>query len=106
LTTYDMDPTAELLEALRGTRLRLPVLLAVMCGLRRGEIVALRWRHIDLGAGKMAVVESAEQTADGVRYKPPKSGKGRAVALPDMVVAELRQHRLAQAEELLRLGIR
>jgi integrase len=106
LIAYDMDQTAELLEALRGTRLRLPVLLAVMCGLRRGEIVALRWRHIDFGSGKIAVVESAEQTAGGVRYKPPKSGKGRAVVLSDMVVAELREHRLAQAEELLRLGIR
>jgi integrase len=106
LIAYDMDQTAELLEALRGTRLRLPVLLAVMCGLRRGEIVALRWRHIDFGAGKIAVVESAEQTAGGVRYKPPKSGKGRAVVLSDTVVAELREHRLAQAEELLRLGIR
>jgi integrase len=106
LTTYDMDQTAELVETLRGTRLRLPVLLAVMCGLRRGEIVALRWRHIDFAAGRMAVVESAEQTAAGVRYKPPKSGKGRSVALSDTVVAELRQHRLAQAEELLRFGIR
>jgi integrase len=106
LIAYDMDQTAELLEALRGTRLRLPVLLAVMCGLRRGEIVALRWRHIDFGAGKIAVVESAEQTAGGVRYKPPKSGKGRAVVLSNMVVAELHEHRLAQAEELLRLGIR
>jgi integrase len=106
LTTYDIDQTAELLERLRGTRLRLPVLIAVMCGLRRGEIVALRWKHIDLTAGKMAVVESAEQTTTGVRYKPPKSGKGRSVALSEMVVQELRQHRLAQAEELLRLGIR
>jgi site-specific recombinase XerC len=34
LTTYDMDQTAELLESLRGTRLRLPVLIAVMCGCR------------------------------------------------------------------------
>jgi integrase len=106
LATYDMDRTAELLEALRGTRLRLPVLIAVMCGLRRGEIVALRWKHIDLVAGKMAVMESAEQTSAGVRYKPPKSGKGRSVALSEWVVAELRQHRLAQAEELFRLGIR
>jgi integrase len=104
LTTYDMDQTAELLEALRGTRLWLPVLIAVMCGLRRGEIVALRWKHIDLYAGKMTVVESAEQTTTGVRYKPPKSGKGRSVALSEMVVEELRQHRLDQAEELLRLG--
>ena len=84
LHTYDMTQTVELLEALRGTRLRLPVLIAVMCGLRRGEIVALRWRHIDLAAGKMAIVESTEQTTAGVRYKPPKSGKGRSVALSAM----------------------
>ena len=64
----------------------------------------MRWKHIDLDAGKMTVVESAEQTTTGVRYKPPKSGKGRSVALSEMVVEELRQHRLDQAEELLRLG--
>ena len=43
--------------------------------------MALRWRNIDLDAGKIAVVESAEQTTAGVRYKPPKSGRGRTVAL-------------------------
>jgi integrase len=106
LTTYDMTQTVALLEALRGTRLRMPVLLGIMCGLRRGEIVALRWSHIDLAAGKIAVVESAEQTAVGVRYKPPKSGRGRTVALSALVTIELRQHRLVQAEELLRLGVR
>ena len=106
LTTYDMTQTVSLLEELRESRLRLPVLLGVMCGLRRGEIVALRWRHIDLAAGKMMVVESAEQTAAGIRYKPPKSGRGRTVALSAMVTAELRMHRLAQAEELLGLGVR
>jgi integrase len=106
MTTYDMRQTAELLEALRGTRLRLPVLLGVMCGLRRGEIIALRWRNIDLATGQMSVVESAEQTAAGVRYKTPKSGRGRTLALSATVVSELRQHRLSQAQELLRLGVR
>src|ERR1700691_5384913 len=71
LTTYDINQTVKLLEELRGSRLRLPILLGVMCGLRRGEIVALRWSHIDLAAGKMTVLESAEQTAAGIRYKPP-----------------------------------
>ena len=51
-------------------------------------------------------MESAEQTAAGVRYKPPKSGKGRTVALSATVIAQLRAHRLQQAEELLRLGVR
>jgi len=104
--TFDMAQTAALIEELRGTRMLIPVMLAVLCGLRRGEIVALRWRHVDLEAGVLSIVESAEQTREGVRYKPPKSGRGRTVALSATVREELRQHRLRQAEELLRLGIR
>jgi integrase len=106
MTTFDMAQTVELLESLRGSRLLTPVTLGVLCGLRRGEIAALRWRNIDLACGNLAIVESAEQTAAGVRYKPPKSGKGRTVALSATVVEQLRAHRLQQAEELLRLGVR
>jgi integrase len=65
-----------------------------------------RWRNVNLFADKVAVVESAEQTATGVRYKPPKSGRGRTVALSATVVEELRVRRLQQSEELLRLGTR
>lgn len=106
LQTYDMPQTAELIERIRGSRLMIPVLLGVMCGLRRGEIVALRWRNVDLQARKLLIVESAEQTKAGVRYKPPKSGKGRGVALSASVAEELRLHKLKQAEELLKLGVR
>lgn len=35
-----------------------------------------------------------------MRYKSPKNGKGRTVALPAIVVSELRTHRLRQAQEL------
>lgn len=106
LTTYDMPQTAELIEVVKGTRLHVPIMLAVMCGLRRGEIIALRWRNVEFQTGSLAIVESAEQTKDGVRYKPPKSGKGRRVALSASVADELRSHKIRQAEELLRLGIR
>ena len=101
-----MAQTAELLETVRGTRLMVPVTLGVLAGLRRGEICALRWRNIDFAGAQLAVVESAEQTGEGVRYKEPKSGRTRTVALSTFVIEELRQHRLRQAEELLRLGIR
>lgn len=104
MLAYDVKQTAELLEALRSTRLFISVVMAVMCGLRRGEIIALRWRHIDLQNGVVSVRESAEQTADGVRYKEPKSGKARTVALSSTVLVELRRHRAKQAEELLKLG--
>jgi integrase len=106
MSTFDMGQTVELLATVRQSRLLIPVLLGVLCGLRRGEICALRWRNVDLVAGKASIVESAEQTAEGVRYKAPKSGRGRMVALSATVVDELRTHRLRQAEELLRIGVR
>mgnify|MGYP001078271482 CR=1 FL=1 len=108
ILAYDAVQTAELLGAVRSTRMFIPVLLAVMCGLRRGEVAALRWRSVELGDNRrqLAVIQSAEQTKDGIRYKEPKSGKARTVALSSTVVAELKAHRAQQAEELLRLGIR
>ena len=105
LETYDVAQAVELLDTLRETRMFIPTMLAVLCGLRRGEIAALRWRNVDLEARQLAVVESAEQTASGVRYKEPKGGRVRTVALSATVVKELRAHRAKQAEELLRIGI-
>jgi integrase len=66
MTTYDLAQTAELIDATRGTRMTVTVMLAVLCGLRRGEIAALRWRNINLGAAQLAVTESVEQTRAGV----------------------------------------
>ena len=106
MRTFDNDQTAMLLEALRSTRMFVPTLLAVSCGLRRGEIVALRWRALDLEARRLAVVASTEQTRAGVREKEPKGRKGRVVNLPSFVVEQLRRHRLQQAEEMLKIGVR
>jgi integrase len=105
MTTYDLAQTADLIDATRGTRMTITVILAVLCGLRRGEIAALRWRNVNLSAAQLAVTESAEQTTAGIRYKRPKNGKGRTVALSARVVNELRSHRVQQAQELLKLGV-
>ena len=106
MQTYDINQTAELIEMMRETRMLMPVLFAVLNGLRRGELAALRWRNVDLVAGQMAIVESAEETATGVRYKEPKSGRARTVALSLIMIEELRAHRVRQAQELLKLGAR
>jgi integrase len=106
MQTYDMAQTATLIQAMRPTRMFIPTVLAVLCGLRRGEIAAVRWRNVDLGAGSVAILESAEQTKAGIRYKEPKSGKARNVRLSETVVEELKAWRVRQAEELLRIGMR
>jgi integrase len=104
--TYDLTQTADLIDFVKNTILYIPTLLAVLCGLRRGEICALRWRNIDWNANQLSVVESLEQTRSGLRFKSPKSGKGRTVALTETMVGELRSCRARRAEELLKLGTR
>jgi integrase len=71
-----------------------------------GEIAALRWRSVDLDSAQLSVVASTEQTKAGCREKETKSGRCRTIALPGLLVEELRRHRVRQAEELLQLGIR
>jgi integrase len=107
MRALDTTETAALLEAARDYRLFIPVLLAVTCGLRRGEICALRWRNVELSDGaQLAVIGSIEQTKLGIREKEPKSGRARTVSLAALAVEELRHHKMRQAEELLRIGLR
>ena len=95
-----------LLDALGEDPVRWPVLIALATGARRGETLALRWRHIDLDRGTMRIAESLEQTARGLRFKPPKNNRSRVVVLPAFAIEELRRRKKEQAEELLRCGVR
>jgi integrase len=106
MQALDADGTAECIEAARASGMFIAILLAAMCGLRRGEIAALRWRSIDLERAQLSVTASLEQTEEGIREKETKSGQNRTVALPSTMVDELRRHRLEQTEQLLRLGVR
>jgi integrase len=104
MRTYDMDQTVALMEQLRPTRMFIPALLGILCGLRRGEICALRWDHVQ--PKSLTIVQAAEQTKAGVRYKQPKSGTGRNVHLAAPVIEALEEWRTGQAEEMLQLGLR
>jgi integrase len=75
VSTYDLSQTAQILEAVRGKPIFMPALLAVMCGLRRGEICALRWRSVDLDGAQLAVVESVEQTKSGCGSNRPRAAR-------------------------------
>src|SRR6516165_2012952 len=91
--TLTVEQSQRLLAAIKHTTTYWPVMLALATGLRRGELLALRWRNVDLDRGTLRVVESLEQTKAGLRFKSNKSEKGRGVALPSFAIAELRKHK-------------
>ena len=53
---------AELLDKLKCRAIYSKIIVALFCGLRRGELLALRWRAIDLDAEILQVREALEQT--------------------------------------------
>jgi len=94
-----------LLRALNESRLRLPVLTALATGLRRGELLALRWGNVDLDRAALQVRETLEETKEGVRFKEPKTKSGRRLLqFSPLLAEELRRHRAQQSERRLKLG--
>jgi integrase len=97
MKVLDLAATLTLIEHTRTTDIFMPTLLCALCGLRRGEATALHWRAVNLDMAQLSVEVTHEQTAQGLREKPPKNGNPRTIALSAVVVEELRRHRLRQA---------
>jgi integrase len=68
--------------------------LALNCGLRLGELIALKWDDIDLTAGKLWIQRSDWQGQVGL----PKSGKARIVPLNENAAKALKQCRHLRGE--------
>lgn len=83
LDAYPEDPLGQVMRTL--------TLTAAWTGLRRGELLGLRWGTVDFEAEKLHVDESYVLG----RFDTPKSGQGRSVPLPPRVAHELRTLRLA-----------
>jgi integrase len=106
MVTLTAEQSQQLLESIKDTRTYWPVMLALATGMRRGEVLALRWKNIDLDRAVLSVVQSLEQTKTELRFKDTKTSRNRAITLPAFAVEELRRLKRQQAEELLALGIR
>lgn len=107
LKPIDEAQAAWLLTVAEGTRLHIPIMLAICCGLRRGEILAARWSDMDTARGTLRIGRSLEESSDGIAFKEPKSVKGRReVAMPHVAMEALAIHRQAQQKnrELLADG--
>jgi integrase len=103
------EECAAFLKASRGERLEALYVLAIHCGLREGELLALRWEDVDLEAAKPALLvrrtlTRGENGRGWVIGRSTKSGKGRRVRLTRRAVTALKDHRKRQLEERMHLA--
>jgi integrase len=83
-----------------------PVWLVVLAtGLRRGELLGLRWQDVDLSRETLHVQQSLVEIGSDLVFQEPKTPSGRrTVALSPTCVAALRAHRMRQREQRRLLG--
>jgi integrase len=87
-----------LLEAATKTVYELPCALALSTGMRRGEILALRWSDLSLDFSSLQIVRTLQPTQDGLILEEPKTARSRrSVLLPDFVRPYLERQRDKQA---------
>jgi integrase len=100
------DHLAGLLKRLRGEPIYPIASLALASGMRRGELLALRWQDVDFDRALLRVEQSLETTKAGLRFKAPKTRHGRrTITLPATIVADLRTRWREQQEQRLALGL-
>lgn len=103
------EQCAAFLDAARGERLEALYILAIHCGLREGELLALRWEDVDFDANKPALLvrhtlTRGEEGRGWVIGATTKSGKGRRVRLTPRATTALKDHRKRQLEERMKLA--
>src|SRR5438270_7056356 len=96
-----------LLEHVKKHRLEAILTVALTTGMRRGEILALRWRDVNFEEGSIQVRRTVDYIPHyGYVENEPKTARGRRkIMLPSFVIDTLKLHRLQQIEERTKVGV-
>lgn len=104
-SVWTAEQAAAFLHQRREDRLAAAWLLALSCGLRRGELAGLRWQDVDLERCTLTVAQ--QRTTDSgshVVLKEPKGTSRRTLDLGRAATAALQAHLHVQRRERIALG--
>lgn len=104
-STWTPAELATFLDSVQDHRLFASFVLSATTGMRRGEVLGLRWRDVDLDAGRLSVVHTIT-TVGGVPVEgDTKTNKSRRrIALDQVTVEVVKDHRKRQVQERLLAG--
>jgi integrase len=107
MNTWNEDDITRFLEAAKNTSYYALFYTALFTGMRRSELLALRWQDVDFTLSQIYVSRSLHQLKDGsFIFRSPKTAKGRrTVALPPSAILILNDHCDKQKLERAMLGI-
>lgn len=99
MRALDAEASAALLKACDKSIIGAAITTLLGTGLRRGELLALRWGDVDLEAGMLTIHRAIERVDGGTRFKDPKTKRSRrTISLPRFVTERLGRHSAEQKE--------
>jgi integrase len=105
LQTWTAQQLRRFLDTVQAERLHAAWRVAALTGMRRGEVLGLRWADIDLDQGWLSVRQALIVVDRQVQVSAPKTARGRRlIALDPGTITALRIHHAQQAAERLALG--
>ncbi|WML26248.1 site-specific integrase [Neobacillus sp. OS1-33] len=105
MQTWDNERVKTFLDASQSSVYYSIYLTAIYTGMRRGEVLGLRWQDVDLENNVIYVRQSLQEVKKvGLTFKEPKSGKGRSITITTTLSKELKKIYKVQLEDKLLLG--
>ncbi len=96
---WEPDELKSFLMAVQGHRLEAAWRVAAMTGMRRGEVLGLRWKDLDFDGARISVRQALVSVAYEVIVSTPKNHQARVIDLDPATIEHLQAHRLRQQEE-------
>lgn len=102
---YDKEDIKKLITALSGHELEAHVSLALFLGLRRGELLALKWSDINYKDSTITIQSNLVVANSNLVLKEPKTEDSmRTIVLTHEILEILRKYKISQKEQKLRFG--
>jgi integrase len=107
--TWTLEQANHFLQAIKkrktgNSKLYIAYVLAIYFGMRKGEILALRWKDCDLSNGFVRIQQTLIKANGKLSFQEPKTkGSIRTIKVPDFALQALKAHKVKQNEVKLPL---
>lgn len=102
---YTVDELKTMLKYAQGTKLETPLIIESFTGLRKGELLALRWQDVNFEKSTITVEQNLVRVDSETIFTTTKTESGeRTIAIPAILADYLKNWKVRQARQRLKLG--